>query len=128
MKPPSEDSEQIALVTALRLAKLYFVHVPMGGARARGSGAVMRRLGARKGFPDVLIFDPPPNALRKAVSEGGRQPPGVAIELKRADGGRGASQEQQRELAKLAKRGWLTAVCNGCAAAVEQLRAWGYEL
>ena len=127
LKQPTEDSEQRALVAALRRAELYFIHVPMGGSRDRKSGQAMRNLGARKGFPDLLIFDTPA-ARRWTVLDGRyQQPAGAAIELKRQSGGK-VSREQRRELEQLEARGWLTAVCHGCEAALRQLREWGYEV
>ena len=57
---PTEASEHARLAAALRRARIYFVHVPMGGARGRNSGSEARRMGASKGFHDILILDSPP--------------------------------------------------------------------
>jgi hypothetical protein len=120
---PSEESEHLRLVAALRRAGIYFVHVPMGGARGRRSGASSSRLGARKGFPDILVLDsPPPSWPRRCHI------PGVALELKRPARGSRASPEQLAELRKLASRGWLATVQWGCDAALEYLREVGYEI
>jgi phage tail sheath gpL-like len=84
------------------------------------------RLGSQKGFPDLMIFDPP-SGMRSPVTcqlHAG-VPVGVAIEMKRAKGGK-VSPEQTDILAKLANRGWITAVCKGADEAIKLLEMCGY--
>jgi len=122
---PSEASEQLLVVRALRRAGLCYMHVPLGGARSRRAGAEARRLGASKGFPDLLIFDAPPKAIRRP--DGG-WPCGVALELKRPVAGSRPSAEQVAWLEQLAQRGWLATVQWGAEEALGYLRRRGYTV
>lgn len=126
---PSEASEHARLAAALRRAGVHFLSVPMGGARGRGSGASMARLGARRGFPDLLIFDPPPPVVAGTIDGiPFATPVGVALELKRPVRGSRPSAAQVSELEALAERGWLATVQWGCDAALAYLRELGYEV
>lgn len=122
---PSEESEQLRLVAALRRAGVHFVHVPMGGARGRRSGAALARMGARRGFPDLLILDP------SGVWRDRRFEPsysGVALEIKRPVRGSQPTEEQLAELALLAERGWYACVEWGADEALRRLRSLGYPV
>jgi hypothetical protein len=63
--------------------------------------AKLKREGVRPGVPDLMLALPL-----------GRYP-GLFIEMKRADGGAGASAEQRRFIARLQRVGYLGAICNG---------------
>ena len=77
----------------------------------------LKRIGVKRGVPDVLIFSPPPCMPRAR---------GVAIELKRSDGGKGPSPEQSAWLDDLDKLGWVAFVANGAAAAIAELQRLGF--
>lgn len=120
MAVPSEHSEQVVVVKALRRARLRFCAVPNGGMRDAQTARMLRAEGLVAGVPDLLIFDPPPGVL-EAV--------GTALELKRADRGEGAVSGEQREwLAALSARGWATLVGFGAQDALGKLRALGYDV
>ena len=121
---PSEASEHVRVASALRRAGVYFVHVPMGGARGRSSGAELRRMGASKGFPDLLILDPPQHLVVVSGSDTTRCC-GVALELKRCVRGSTPTADQVEHLERLAERGWLATVQWGADAALEYLRRVG---
>lgn len=57
--PSQEDILQIACSNYLKLQypKALFCHVPNGGNRSAVTGAVLKRMGTKKGVPDLLIFD-----------------------------------------------------------------------
>jgi len=118
---PKEESEQMALAELLdRLTyndqPLRWCHVPNGGKRHIAAAVKFKRLGVKKGIPDILIFDPPPSCAGAK---------GAVIELKRAKGGK-VSSEQEEWLDYFSGRGWRTAVCNGIDEAIEELKLWGY--
>lgn len=83
--------------------------VPNGGHRAKRTAAAMKAEGAKAGVPDYLL----------PVQRG--EHVGLAIELKRTDGGR-VSPEQREWLAHLASAGWHTAVAHGWEAAFDVVR------
>lgn len=119
---PTEDQEQGALVKWLRAQRVAFTAIPNGAYlfggrvdRAR-QWAKLQRTGCQKGFPDLLIFTPPPNSPGC---------PGVAVEMKRTKGGR-VSDEQRAWLDALEGYGWKAIVAKGCDSAVKQLRELGY--
>ncbi len=74
--------------------------------------------GMQPGFPDLLIFDPPP---------AGPEFIGVALEMKEPNG-RDASEAQQDWLIALAARGWKTNVCFGAVEALRWLAELGYRV
>ena len=115
---PSELSEQITLVRALRRHGILFCAVPNGGLRTRQGAMRLKASGVERGVPDILIFDSPPNQPDKR---------GLAIELKRV--GAPASSvglHQQRWLNALDDRGWLVVIAYGANDALELLRSLEY--
>lgn len=127
-RPRRADPEgdlQREIVGLLRLAGIDFCHVPnstgRGGARRQ---AQLKALGVTAGISDLLIFDPPPNAVALV---------GACLELKAADrmspvlpwDDKRASPEQREFLRKRCAQGWAVAVC-GPKEARAQLVAWGY--
>ena len=114
-----ERTEQLELARWLDARHLIWIHVPNEGRRSKRHGADLRDQGMRRRFPDVVAFsslpDPP----------AGVQPRGVAIELKRADGGT-VSDDQQQWLADLAQCGWLCRVCHGASEAIAWLEELGW--
>lgn len=112
---PKESVEQCQLVRWLDYRKVLFTHCPSGEMRSPIIGAKLRRMGVRKGIPDILIFSPVP--CGHGV--------GVALELKRVGSGK-PTVEQLYWLAKLRDFGWKTNVCHGAKEAIEWLMGLGY--
>ena len=116
---PSELSEQIMLVKALKRAKLTFCAVPNGGTRRKSEAVNLKASGVQAGVPDLLIFDSPPN----------QEGVGVALEMKREGGSPSSVSSKQRLwLDQLERRGWVPLVGYGWRDAVEKLRNLGYKL
>jgi len=117
-RTPWEQREQEALVELLRLAGICHAAIPNETASRAEAGKAKAR-GAQRGFPDLLLFDPPP----------GGDAHGVAVETKRADGRPSDVRPEQREwLDRLDARGWVALVAFGCEHAVEELRRLGYTI
>jgi len=113
---PTEEQEQRALAEWLDWHGIRWFHPANGGARTKAEAGVFRAIGVKPGVPDVIIVDPPP-----AV----QGPCGVAIELKRREGGR-ISDAQREWLARLRYRGWWAEVCAGADEAIELLERLGF--
>lgn len=120
MARPSEHSEQVLVVRKLRNAKIWYCAVPNGGKRNRGEAIKLTQEGVRRGAPDLLIFDAPPNRPDCV---------GTALEMKRQGGSESnLSREQVKWLAALEKRGWHTLVGYGARDALEKLQDAGYPV
>lgn len=121
-KAPSEEFEQHVLAAWLDSRRidgwpLLWAHIPNGGHKSARMGARRKRMGARAGVPDVLIFDHPRGYAFQ----------GAAIELKRKDGKPSdVSASQTDWLEKLGRRGWLCRVCYGADDAIRWLEGLGY--
>ena len=152
MAIPSEHSEQRELVKRLRRRGILVAAVP-NGAHLRGgrrAAAQLKAEGMAPGIPDLLIFDQPTEldvlsdferdlvAQLRALSPAARARvlalagcgPGAGLEMKRADGGSDpeGTPEQRRWGALLQARGWPWAVAHGWRRALDQVRAWGYNV
>ena len=115
----TEEQEQLRLVTKLKRRNLLFMHAPLGGGRGVVSAARMKRMGARKGFPDLVIYDTPPGAPHKK---------GVAIELKRARPAPSkVSPEQKWWLEQLDLNGYECRICYGADEAIAFLNELGWD-
>lgn len=78
---------------------------------------MLRAAGLKTGVPDILIFSQAPNKPEAR---------GIAIELKRAKGGR-LSESQRDWLHKLDKAcGWYTIVCEGYSETIRELEELGF--
>ena len=118
---PTEFEEQCKLAEYLDRQGYCWCHVPNGGNRDAKTGAKMKKQGAKKGFPDVQIFDEP-NKIRGMVGTRIYKHKGVIIEMKRQNGSPSDVSESQKEwLQKLEARGWLTKVCYGADEAIDWL-------
>lgn len=113
---PPEEHVQRTVAQWLDLHGVLWCHVPNEGRHKPQYRAKMAALGLKPGVPDILIFDLPPEVPDAR---------GVAIELKRAKGGR-VSKAQQEWLEELGGRGWVCAVCKGIDEALELLQGLGY--
>lgn len=118
---PTEDWEQTMLAKYLDLlfrdGKVKWTHPPNGGNRDKVTAARLKTHGVKKGVPDVLIFGAPPNYP---------EAPGVAIELKRREGGQ-TSKEQKDWLEHLENQGWCCSVCKGWEEARIYLQELGWS-
>lgn len=113
---PLESDEQKAAAEWLDALGLCWIHVPNEGKRSKRYGASLKSQGLKPGFPDILIFTPPPNHPDVRF---------VAIELKRQKGGR-VSDNQRQWLRELRECGGLSQVCNGADAMIWYLEGLGY--
>lgn len=109
----SEDSIQIMVMRWARTIEHngrpladYLHHSPNGGSRHIAEAAKFKRMGVKRGYPD-LILD---------VAKDGYH--GARIELKKATGGR-TSKEQKERLQMLADEGYYAVVAKGYDEAVE---------
>ncbi len=103
----TESEQQIALVEwAALVHKVRLVHIANEGKRTTWFGNRLKKLGMRKGFPDLLLFIP-----RKGFF-------GLAIELKR-DKASKLTPEQREWLAELNSHGYLAKVGYGIDEAQE---------
>lgn len=104
--------------------------IPNGGARgAKGSrdaklnGAMMKAEGVKKGVSDIFVAMP--RRLKDpAWPSGYRTAYGLFVELKRADGGAGESDEQKRFGAAVSTQGYAYVVCHGWQQAYATIRAY----
>lgn len=114
----SEDDEQSAVIQWAKLHETRWpvlgdlFHAPNGGSRPGREGAKFRRLGVRRGVPDLQM--PAPNYKTGAH--------GLFIEMK-AEGGR-LSPEQKAMLERLKRRGYCAEVCYGADEAISVLKAY----
>jgi hypothetical protein len=111
---PTETQESIALADWLDARGLVWLHVPSEGRRDPGTAAILRRMGARAGVPDVLILSPAAHAPR-----------GCWVELKRRSGGR-VSPAQSAWHERLLSLGWAGGVAYGARDAIALLTRLGY--
>lgn len=111
MPTKTEASEQEAVIQFCEYCGIDIVHIPNEGKRSARYGAELKRLGMRKGFPDLFI----PKA-----SKGFH---GLFIELK-VDVTRKPTKEQLQWIAKLNKEGYLATVCYGADAAIREINKY----
>lgn len=71
------------------------------------TGSLLKKMGLKKGFPDYVIFDRPPDTDYA----------GLVFDMKRRKGGR-LSEFQRPWLEAMAKLGWLGASIDGSQQAV----------
>jgi hypothetical protein len=109
---PTEADELRMLGQWLDAMGLIWCHV-----RNEGRPTSRNQVGVKPGVPDVLIFTPAPSI--------GLTCRGVAIELKRREGGR-MSVAQREWSDKLRGCGWTVLFCRGVDEAIEHLLALGY--
>ena len=94
----------------LTLIGALFLHIPNEGQRSPVTAAVLKRLGLKKGAPDLIIFEP-----RGKYH-------GFAIEMKAA-GGR-LTPDQRMMLFELSKRQYATSCCHGADEAIKKIRLY----
>ncbi len=103
---PTEDEEQEALFRWLAFASnrqpelRLMIHIPNEGKRSERQGAKMKKIGLRKGVPDLFL--PVPKGKYH----------GLWIEMKRMKGSK-TSKEQKEWIEALNRQGYFAAVCLG---------------
>lgn len=106
----NETEEQIAVVEYCDLMGILCVHIPNEGKRSKSYGAKLRKMGLRKGFPDLLIMEPCGKYH------------GLAIEMKY---GKGVLADVQKMwMGALSSKGYACAVCYGFEAAKSAIDAY----
>ena len=98
----SEDELQKAVARLLDHSGLLWCHVPNGGQRNAITGAKLKKMGTKRGVPDVLIFS------RRLLSGDVMGKP-LALELKVRYNK--PSKEQHEWIARLREEGWRCEVC-----------------
>lgn len=120
MSAPTEMSEQIIVVRALRQAGIVFAAIPNGGRRDAREARMLKASGVVAGVPDLLIFTRPPLYPEKC---------GVALEMKRSNGKPSdISKSQARWMEALDDIGWMCLVGYGAQNAIEGLRKMGFPV
>ena len=111
-----ESVEQCIVAAWLDYHSVIWNHIPNGGLRAWSTAVELKRCGVKRGFPDNVIWTPPP-AHHAAI--------GCVFELKREKGGK-LSDEQRWWLQTLTELKWHTFVARGAGDAIRQLKLLGY--
>ena len=106
----SEDAEQEAVVEYCDLLHIPIVHIPNEGKRILSYAARMKKMGLRRGFPDLLV----------PLARGGYH--GLSIEMKY--GKNKITKEQKEWLERLAAEGYACAVCYGAAEAIKTIESY----
>ncbi len=106
---PTEDDVQAAVVEYCDLMHIVCVHIPNESKRSQSYGAKMKRMGLRKGFPDLFI----PTA-RQGFH-------GLFIELKRDKKSR-VSAEQKAWVVYLNEHGYRATICYGADEAINEIK------
>lgn len=107
----SEDAEQEVIFEWARMmegrypALAMLAHIPNEGKRTASYGAKMRRMGLKRGFPDVIL----------PVARGGYH--GLFVELKSANGK--PSEEQNLWKDRLNEEGYKAVIAYGAGEAIE---------
>ena len=103
----SEDAEQEAVVEYCDLLHIPIVHIPNEGKRSLNYAARMKKMGLRRGFPDLLV----------PLARGGYH--GLFIEMKY--GKNKTTKEQKEWLERLSAEGYACAVCYNAAEAIKTI-------
>ena len=115
LKEKTEDTEQMQIINYCNSMSAYvpeyemIYHIPNEGKRK--NGAKLKRIGLRKGIPDLCLPVP------KMVFNG------LYIELKK-DTSKKASKEQKEWLFKLEQQGYATSLCFGADEAINLITAY----
>lgn len=110
----TEDAEQEAVIQYCELKGIVVVHIPNESKRSAAYGAKMKRMGLRKGFPDLLFPAP-----RKGFH-------GLVIELKR-DKTCNPTAEQLQWIEYLNGQGYRAKVCYGAGEAIKEIEEYFKE-
>lgn len=108
---PTEDGEQAVIIGYCDYRNITIVHIPNEAKRSVAYGAKMKRMGLRKGFPDLFI----------PMARNGYH--GLFIELKR-DILSKATKDQLEWIAYLNGQGYYATVCYGANAAIKEIEKY----
>lgn len=106
----SETDEQITVVDWCKAMRIPVAHIPNEGKRSTQYGAMMKRMGLRKGFPDLFVPMP----------RGGFH--GLFVEMK-AKGGK-TTKEQEEWLSLLNANGYAVCVAVGANEGIEKIKRY----
>ena len=125
MLTETQEQNRLAKWLDLAVGEYGWAHPVNEGKRKHGAQA--KQAGMKAGLPDALIFARPPDQRVPVRGEvWSRDLRGVALELKRADGGTGLSPEQALWFRALQFNGWHVLLACGAEQAVEKLQALGF--
>ncbi len=119
----SEYSESCSLAQALDLKQVPFIHVPNGENRNPITGARLKRMGVKAGFPDYIIFRKPKHGTHEFKIDYKKQAFGIILELKKKTGR--LRQNQKDWLALLEDSGYAVIVAFGAKDALDKLEKLG---
>lgn len=108
--PSSETAEQITVVEYCDIKNIPVVHIPNEGKRSQAYGASLKRMGLRKGFPDLFI----------PVVRGNHH--GLFIEMKYGKGK--TTEDQKKWLSLLSSEGYACAVCYNADEAIKTIGSY----
>lgn len=114
IKATTESGEQQTVIEYCEYSGITVVHIANEGKRSARYGAELKRLGLRKGFPDLFI----PEA-KKGFH-------GLFLELKR-DIKSKPTKAQLEWIAKLNAAGYYAKVCYGADAAIKEIQKYFKE-
>lgn len=107
---PSESEEQIAVIEYCDLKGIPIYHIANEGKRTRYTGDLLKRMGMRKGVPDLCV----PLARGKYH--------GFYIEMKSQTGK--PTNDQISWLKTLKSNGYATAICYGADEAIGKIEKY----
>lgn len=107
----TEAGEQETVIEYCELMRIPAVHIANEAKRSKAYGAQMKRMGLRKGFPDLFI-----PAARRGFH-------GLFIELKR-DKQSKVSKAQREWIEYLNGAGYLAAICYGAEEAIAEISGY----
>lgn len=113
---PVEWMEQRALCQWMDLKDICYQGSLIGAFLHPATFNRSKAMGVQSGHPDIMIYDRPPNQ-NKFV--------GVAIEMKRKNGGVVSELQEHWQLA-LSERGWKVKICYGADEAISFLQVLGF--
>ena len=120
---PLEEHEQEAVFAWAEMMEGRYPQLALLSASMNGIltdarfGAKLKRLGRKKGYPDIFL------AMSKRAPDGNIIASGLFIELKRVEGGV-VSKEQQDWHAKLIAQGYRVVVCKGARDAIKVIEEY----
>lgn len=109
MEAISETSEQKTVIEFCDILHIPVVHIPNEGKRSKRYGAELRKMGMRKGFPD-LFFPAARNGFH-----------GLLIEMKKSQKEK-PTKDQKEWIDFLNDSGYCAAVCYGADEAIAKIR------
>ena len=110
MKKITETSEQEGVIEYCDWCGYPAVHIANEGKRSQAYGAMLKRMGMRKGFPDIFIF----RAKGKYH--------GLALEMKIKNNK--PSEDQKQWLLRLKQEGYACAVCYSADEAIKTIESY----